>query len=369
MATVRRRSTASSGSTKTASRRRDRVAEEEDDDEEDEDATPPRRRTSAKSTTRRRRPEPVDEEEDDDEDEEEPPPVRKKRRPAPEPEEDDEDDEDEEEEPPPPRRKKRRAPVEEDDDDDEDDEDDDEPPRRSRAAAAKKTSSRTRTTKSRTNKLPPGIRTGVAGVEATAAAGGGGEGRIKLTKTPILVKIIEKEPLMSFRQHWLSQGKGQGDRGYVCIGKPECPACKYGDRAALSVIINVLNFSVEGEPQNMYLQIGKRAWDSLSEQATDAKGVLRLEKGLWSFNKTGTGTSSQTNVKPVKERDVEEDWPEVVDEDVDFEAELPELVKEAKKNLFGTDIVQTHTKKQLAEVSKYMADDEDDDDEDEDDDE
>ena len=206
----------------------------------------------------------------------------------------------------------------------------------------------------------------MAGVEATAKAGGGGEGRITLDKTPILVKILEPEPLMSFRQHWLSQGKGAGDRGYLCIGKPECPVCKLGDRTALSVVINVLNLSVQGEPKNEYLQIGKRAWDSLSEQATDAKGVLRLEKDFWSVNKTGKSTSSQTNFRPVKLRDIKDDWPEVL-EDVDLE-ELPEIIEEAKENLFGTDIVQVHTKAQLREVSKYLSDDEGDDDDDDDDD-
>jgi hypothetical protein len=363
MAEVRRRSTRSGG-TKTASRRRDRVNEEPEDDDEDDDvdATPPRtRRTAAKSTTRRRRPEPVDEDEDDDEEEE--PPVRKKRRPAPEPEPEDDDedeDEDEDEEPPPRRKRRRPAPVEEDEDDedDEDDDEDEEPaPKRSRAAAAKKASPRARKAK-----LPPGIRTGVAGVEATAKAGGGGEGRITLDKTPILVKILEPEPLMSFRQHWLSQGKGQGQRAYVCIGKPECPVCKYGDRTALSVVLNVLNLSVEGEPANEYLQIGKRAWDSLSEQATGNDGVLRLEKDFWSVNKTGKGTSSQTNFRPVKQRDIKEDWPEVL-EDISLK-ELPDAIEEAKENLFDTDIIQVSTKAQLREVSKYLAEDDDEDDDD-----
>jgi hypothetical protein len=366
MAEVRRRSTASAG-TKTASRRRDRAAvnEEEDEDEEDVDATPPRRRTAAKTTTRRRRPAPVEDEEDEDE-EEEPPPVRKKRRPAPEPEdeEDEEEDEDEEdEEPPPPRRKRKPAPAV----DEEEDEEEEEPAPRKRAPA-KKAAAR----KKAAPKLPPGIRAGMAGVEATAKDGGGGEGRITLDKTPILVKILEPEPLVSFRQHWLSQGKGQGDRAYTCMGKAVCPVCKLGDRASLAVIINVLNLSAEGEPKNEYLQIGKRAYDSLIEQATDAKGTIRLEKDLWSVNKTGKGTSSQTNVRPVKVRDIQDDWEEVLEnfeseDEADIIAELDEIIAEAKENLFEiSGVVQTSTLKQLRDVSKYLADDEDDEDDEDD---
>jgi hypothetical protein len=176
-----------------------------------------------------------------------------------------------------------------------------------------------------------------------------------------LVKILEQEDtVLSFRQHWLSQGKGQGDRAYTCIGKPECPVCKLGDRSAMSVIVNVLNFSVEGEPRNEYLQIGKRAWDSLTEQSAGD-----LEKGFWSVNKTGKGTSSQTNFRPVKQRDIKEDWPEVL-EDIDLR-DIPAAIEDAKENLFGSDVVQVVNKKQLQEVSKYLADDEDDDDDDDDD--
>jgi hypothetical protein len=126
--------------------------------------------------------------------------------------------------------------------------------------------------------------------------------------------------------------------------------------------------SAEGEPKNEYLQIGKRAYDSLIEQATDAKGTIRLEKDLWSVNKTGKGTSSQTNVRPVKVRDIQDDWEEVLEnfeseDEADIIAELDEIIAEAKENLFEiSGVVQTSTLKQLRDVSKYLADDEDDED-------
>lgn len=360
MAVVRTRRTSS---TAPVSRRRDRVeaVDEEDDEElEDVDAVrrPARKKAAAKRTTTRRKPtrvveededEDLDDEEDlDEEDEDEEPPRRRKpaakkkparRRPAPVEEDEDEDDEELDEE------------EEEEDDEDEDEE---EPPRRRRTTAKSKTTKR-----AAKSKLPPGVRTGRKGAEEIRAAGGGGADRLTITNEPVLVKVLENEPFVSYRQHWVPSGGGQPDRPYTCPGKSVCPLCKLGDRSNASVVYNVLVLSGDSEPENKIMGLGVKA-DKALEAAATKNGKVNIARDYWAVTKSGKGQQTQTNFRPVKQRDLEEDWPEIFE---NFDPEdLPAIIEEAKENLFDASIVEVRSMKQLREVSKFLADDDEDDD-------
>jgi hypothetical protein len=337
MAEIRRRRTATRSTAKPVTRRRDRVNEEPDDDEEDEDVNVATARRSRKSTTTKRRPDPVDEEEDyDDDDEEE--------------EEEDADDEEET-----PRRTKsktsRRRPA-----DDEDGEDDEEKTPQQPA----KSSSRKATSKP---KLPPGVYTGP---DADEMVRGSGAAALKVDKTMRLIKFLEPATQkITFRQHWVAQGVGQGDRPYLCPGRG-CPLCAMSNRTAAVYIFNVLQLSHTDEPANRILRVGVRAWKNLEELATSkTSGKVNITQGFWAINKTGSGNAVSTNFKPVKQRDLEEDWPEIF-ENFAFE-DLDALVAEAKENVFGVrDVVEETPMKALRDIARHLADD-DEEDEDEDD--
>jgi hypothetical protein len=337
------------------SRRRDRVRPVEEDEDEDVDATerPVRTRKAAsakKKTTRRPPPPPVEDEDDDldDEDEDE------LEDDELDDEEDDYIDDEEEEESPPPRRKKttttrkstttrkarRAAPVE--------DEDEEEEPPRRRKASTKRTGTKSKT------KLPPGVRTGWKGAEETRKAAGGGADRVALGNEPILLKFLEDAPLVSFRQHWVPQGANQPDRPYTCVGT-DCPICELGDKTSACIVYNVLVLSEEDEPSNKILQVGVRASKALEDAAKDQKGNIRIDKDFFAASRSGKGQQAQTNFRPVKQRDLEDDWPEVL-EDFDLD-ELAGVIEEARENCFDPSIVQTSTRKQLDEVAQYLADD------------
>lgn len=343
MAEVRRRNAARTKAADPVRRRRDRAAEVDEDEEEDDDVDAtgrPARARKATKATKKRRPAPVVEE-DEDEDEEDLE------------DEEDDDEEEEDEEPPPPRRKKaaatkkaaRRRPAPVDEDDEDDDEDEEPAPRR-------------RSTKSRRGgpKPPPGIRVGAKGAEETTKSAGGAQNRLTLTKDPQLIKALEKEPFASYRQHWVGSGQGS-DRPYTCIGT-DCPLCASGDNSSATYAFNVLLFSEDEEPKNKILQVGVKAYKAFQDTATGKDGKVRYDKDFWAISRSGKGNEVQTNFRPLKQRDLDEDWVEIYDQ---FEPEeMDEIIAEATENVFDYTVIQASTLKQLKEVAKYLADDDED---------
>jgi hypothetical protein len=368
MPEVRRRRTTKAAA--PVSRRRDRaVADEEAEETEEEEAEetprPARRSTKAtkKATTVKKRtrpapePEPEEEEPEDEEAEDE---EDWDEEAEDEEEPEAEDEEEEEEPPPPPRRKKaaatkkaaRRRPEpepEEDEYEDEDEEEEEEPPRRAKKAAAKKTTVR-RKPKSAEG-LPLGVRAGNEGAEATTRSGGGAT-RLKLEEAPQLIKVLENKVLLSFRQHWVPQGGGQPDRPYVCIGD-DCPLCEMGDQSSGSFVFNVLDLSDPTGPTNKILQVGVKAYKSWKSAATGRDEKIHYDKDFWAVNRSGKGQQSQTNFRPLKLRDLEEDWEELADL-FDFD-ELDDIIADAKEDMYDTSIIPGNTRAQLREVAKYFA--------------
>jgi len=356
MATVRRRTVTAKP---PVTRRRDRAVEAPEDEEEDVDVVerPARRKapvTPKRSVVTRHTydEEDLDDEEElDDEledDEEEPvapkprPAAAKRRAPLIPVEDEDED----EEEPAPKRRSvrpvaaKRRSAAVQDDDEEED------------------TTPRKRPLARRTGKggreLPPGVATGWAGAEAIAKAGGGNAPRLALSATHELIKFLEPEPFMSFRQHWAPSGPGQPERPYPCpVPIAPCPFCDLGINGTSTFGFNILHLSDPVGPSVKILQIGIKAEKALLEACADkATGAPRLERDFFAVNRSGKGQQSQTNFRPVKLRDLEEDWPEVL-EQFDVE-ELPEIIEDAKKQCFDTSIIPVYSTKQLREVARYL---------------
>lgn len=365
MAEVRRRRPAAQ--TKPVTRRRDRVDPVDEEEEEDVDVTRKAPTTRRSTSTSRRSTAPVEDEaeEDEDDEEEEPAPKRRStksttRRPARdevEDEDEDEDDlEDEEDEEPAPRRAprsktkaatpRRRAPEPEEEDEEEE-------------RAPRRTTRRTTTRKAKSG-LPPGVYTGLAGAEEVRKSGGSGVTRLQIGKDPELFKVLEPEPFLSYRQHWIAQGAGQPDRPYTCPGV-DCPLCGISDNPSKVTVFNVLHLSAPGGPANKILQVAIRAYTAFKEAATSkTNDKVDFEKNFWVVQKSGTGQKSQTNFRLVKPRDLEEDWPEIFDH-FDYE-ELDDIVAEAKDSLFGPEIVRVSTMKQLKDVAKFASAEDDDDD-------
>jgi hypothetical protein len=191
---------------------------------------------------------------------------------------------------------------------------------------------------------------------------------LSITGEPELIKFLEAAPFANFKQHWVPQGKRQPDRPYTCPGTG-CPLCKIGDVGSKAFCFNVLHLSTGGDPEPKMLQVAVKAFEALKEAATPRDADRpKIRVGYWAVTRSGKGQRSQTNFRPVKERDLEEDWSEIF-EHFNFD-ELPDIIEEAKTQLLKPDFVRPSTIAQLQKVARLLSEeggDDDDDDADDDD--
>ena len=204
-------------------------------------------------------------------------------------------------------------------------------------------------------KLPPGVHTGRAGVEAVRKARGDGAMRMQLGSEPELVAFLEDEPFATFSQHWVSSGGGVGNRPYTCP-EDDCPLCDLSDRPNQTVWYNVLHLSADTKPKNMILPLGVKAAKALDNAATSKKtGVPDILKDFFAVSKSGKDQQTQTNFRPVKVDDIVEDWEEILDRfDIN---DLDEIIEASLDHLFDISLVQVTPPKQLREIAAYLAED------------
>jgi hypothetical protein len=222
-------------------------------------------------------------------------------------------------------------------------------------AEPEKPASRRKAAGTTKGKLPPGVHTGRAGVEAVRKARGDGAMRMKIGTEPDLVAFLESEPFATFSQHWVSQGGQSGNRPYTCP-EEDCPLCDLGDRPNQQVWYNVLHLSAENGPKNMILPLGVKADKALVNAATSKKtGVPDILKDYFAVSKSGKDQQTQTNFRPVKLEDILEDWEEILDRfDID---KLDDILDESLEKMFDVSLVQVTPAKQLREVAAYLAED------------
>jgi hypothetical protein len=271
------------------------------DDDEPEEEDRPRRSRKARD------------EETDEEPEERP---RRSRRSR------DEDDDEEEEKP----RRSRRA---RDEDDDEEEEDDEEKPRRPKGS----------------------VRKGWKGHQENKAKSSDFPEELKIEKDPTLVAFLEDEPFVSYRQHWVDNPpNGIRKKSWTCL-EDDCPLCDLGDRPRTLTSFNVLHISTGGEPEVKILTLGNKAVGQLEGFASDPK-TGPLSRLFWAISKSGKGSSTAYNFRPVKERDLDEDW------DVDIE-DVEAAIETADDKLYDESAVQVPTKRDLKEIAQGLTEDDD----------
>lgn len=162
--------------------------------------------------------------------------------------------------------------------------------------------------------------------------------------TDMLIKILDEEPVASYAEHWLTIGDGR--RSFVCLGD-DCPICnKLGDRASVKVCFNVADMDVN-PPEVKLWTAGSQVGDILEKFAENPKtSPLNRDDIYWTLTRTKKADRYTTSIRPVKARDLEEDF--------DMEPLTEEELDELEANMFEAD--QIYTVKTKAELNKVIAD-------------
>lgn len=290
-------------------------------DDDDEDEKPSKSRTS-------RRYEDDDEDErparrsrsrDDDDDEDERPARRSRSR-------DDDDEEDEK-----PARRRRR---------DEEDEDEDEKPRRRRSRDDDDDDEDTKPKKPRV--VPKNLKGGWGAADKVKSDSSSYANRVKVTTKEQLIKFLEDAPYVSYAQHWIPR---TGQQSFICIAKEDpkgCPLCDSGDSPAARVCFNVAMIDEDGgDPVLMSLEASSTTAESIKNYHNEPR-TGPISKHYWAIKKASDKKTATTVLNMVRERDLDEEW--------QVDPITPEQIKALKKEMYGPDIVNLPSRKQLLEI-------------------
>ena len=125
----------------------------------------------------------------------------------------------------------------------------------------------------------------------------------RFTESAHLVKFLDAEPLV-FSQHWVD--KAPTKKSFVCIGdKNGCPLCDRGNAPSTKYGFRIVDLGGEDLVAQIYVAT-PTAFAAVMEQHEGRFGPV--DTGYWELSKTGEGKQSRTVVRPVKERDLPEDW-------------------------------------------------------------
>lgn len=156
--------------------------------------------------------------------------------------------------------------------------------------------------------------------------------------------LDQKGPFAIYKQHFLKQ-KTSGKRSYVWDGTgPEDPLISILDsRPENKRAFTVVNLSHPEGMKRQMLITGARLYQALHSAHYSNLGPLT--NGFWAISRVGKGPSTMYNVRPVKERDLSEDW------DIDPAAAAAVI---AASEPYDASVIKTHSYEELKEIAESL---------------
>lgn len=163
----------------------------------------------------------------------------------------------------------------------------------------------------------------------------------KLYKVPdeeALILFLEDGPYASFLQHWCDWvPKGQ-KQSYICL-QDDCPLDEV-DTPTARIRFNILDLRGDTPVHTTY-ECGQTITDTLSDYAKD-KGLAGQYFGI---RMVGEKTK-RTQIRPVKARDLEEDW--------DMQPLTKDQIAKFDTKLWDDSSLERNTRKELQEVADMV---------------
>ena len=136
--------------------------------------------------------------------------------------------------------------------------------------------------------------------------------------TPILVKVLDAEPVDTFNQHWLDELPKGTKKSYMCrddeyfedseTGR-DCPLCEIGEPAQTYSLINLLDLSNPDRPDVVVWKMSPPVTDKMLRlSSSDRTSPLDREDLYFEIEKVVKGKKTSWDIEVVKARDLEEDF-------------------------------------------------------------
>jgi hypothetical protein len=136
-----------------------------------------------------------------------------------------------------------------------------------------------------------------------------------VTEDRTIIKFLQEGPAANFKQHWCDWIE-EGKRAFLCR-KVECPLCEIGHKPSARFAFNILDFTDPENPRNAVLIVGIKVANVIEAKAKDrVTSPLNNPNIYYAISKTSDkkgsarrrGGTTQTNLEPVKARDLAEDY-------------------------------------------------------------
>ena len=154
-----------------------------------------------------------------------------------------------------------------------------------------------------------------------------------------IILFLEDGPYASFLMHWADwMAKGKR-KSYVCLRPDECPICELGEDPQARIRFNILNMATE-PPKHETFECGITVAETLDKYTQDDS----LGGSYFAVQMTGKKNNRRTQLRPIKVRDLKEDWrvePLTKDEIAAFD-----------KKLWDEDSVSKSTRAELEAVAE-----------------
>ena len=167
------------------------------------------------------------------------------------------------------------------------------------------------------------VEDGWGAVDKLKAEGGFNENLKVPADDEIVIKFLDDKPYAGYREHWVQETKAKR-KTYTCLGATECPLCLVLDHQASSrILFNVVDMSGT-EPTVKTWAMGTKLAEKIRALGEKPRTKpINREDRYWVVSKSGKGTSTEYNLEPITDEDLE-DW-DIESLDADELAELMEL--------------------------------------------
>lgn len=125
-----------------------------------------------------------------------------------------------------------------------------------------------------------------------------------------VIRFLGDAPYATYRQHWLERS---GKKSFVCPEDPDdkdgprCPLCDAGDKTRAQYAFNVIDLTDGAKPQVFSWDVGIRLKNKLEKINNDPR-IGPLSANYFAVSRTGKGTNADTQLSPIKERDLWDDY-------------------------------------------------------------
>jgi hypothetical protein len=157
-----------------------------------------------------------------------------------------------------------------------------------------------------------------------------------------LIMFLEDGPYANYLTHfcdWIPRGQKSS---FVCL-QSDCPLCEV-DTATPRVRFNILDCSGD-EPVLVTYECGITVAETLMRYNEDAK-VGPLGGTYYAISMTGTKNRRQTQIRPVKVRDLEDDW--------HFEALTEDELHKFQAKLWDDSSIERSNRQELEEIASSV---------------